>query len=83
MKASLRDIFCTSTYLNSDSKIGIHQSAIRPVITYAAGTWQDTTKTQKMIREVEINVLTSIHGKTLHDRVRNEDIRQQSGVQDI
>lgn len=35
------------------------------------------------MRTVERKVLRSIHGKTVHDSVKTEDLRHQSGVQDM
>lgn len=88
MKASrisgcLNDIVWRNKYLNTESKIRIYKAAIRPVITYAAETRPDTAKTMQMMRTTEMKVLRSIHGKTLHDRARNEDIREWSKIQDI
>jgi len=36
-----------------------------------------------MMRTVEMKIIRSIHGKTLHDRIRSEDLRQRSEIQDI
>jgi len=30
-----------------------------------------------------MKIIRSIHGKTLHDRIRSEDLRQRSEIQDI
>jgi len=54
-------------YLNINSKIRVYKSTIRPVIRYV-----DTSKTLQMMRTVEMKIIRSIHGKTLHDRIRNE-----------
>jgi len=71
----LRDIVWKNKYLNISSKI--RESTIRPVITYAAETRPDTSKTLQMMRMVEMKIIRSIHGKTLHDRIRSEDLRQR------
>ncbi|GJQ68025.1 hypothetical protein Trydic_g16751 [Trypoxylus dichotomus] len=41
------------------------------------------SKTQQMMRTVEMKILGSIHEKTLLDRIRSEDLRQQSRMQDV
>jgi len=80
MKASrilgcLRDIVWKNKCLIITSKIRVYKSTIRPVITYAAERGPDTSKTLQMIRTVEMKIIRSIHGKTLHDRIRSEDNR--------
>jgi len=63
-------------YLNISSKIRVYKSTIRPVITYAFETRRDTSL--QMMRTVVMKIIRSIHGKTLYDRIRSEDLRQRS-----
>lgn len=79
----LREIVWKNKYLKTESKVKIYKTAVRPIITYAAETRPDTSRTLQMMRTVEMKTLRSIQGKTIYDRVRNEDIRMQCGIQDI
>ncbi|GJQ77119.1 hypothetical protein Trydic_g13476 [Trypoxylus dichotomus] len=40
----LRDIVWRNKYLERESKMRAYKSAVRPVITYAAERWPDTSK---------------------------------------
>ncbi|XP_045477884.1 uncharacterized protein LOC123683031 [Harmonia axyridis] len=88
MKASrisgcLQDIVWRNKYLNINSKVRIYKTAIRPIITYAAETRPDTARTTQMMSTTEMRIIRRIHGKTLLDRVRNEELRERSGIQDV
>ncbi|GJQ80448.1 hypothetical protein Trydic_g12346 [Trypoxylus dichotomus] len=48
----LRDIIWRNKYLERESKMRVYKSAVRPVITYTAERWPDTSKTQQMTRTV-------------------------------
>jgi len=52
-------------------------------MTYAIETREETNKTQRMLRVVEMKKLRTIMGKTRIDGIRNTNIREQFGVQDI
>jgi len=51
--------------------------------TYGIETREETNKTKRMLRVAEMKTLRTIMGKTMIDRIRNTDIREQYGVQDI
>ncbi|XP_019765819.1 uncharacterized protein LOC109541398 [Dendroctonus ponderosae] len=52
-------------------------------MTYRIEMREETNKTKCMLRVVEMMTLRTIVGKTRRDRVRNTDIREQCGVQDV
>ncbi|XP_050516917.1 uncharacterized protein LOC126891697 [Diabrotica virgifera virgifera] len=79
----LKEIVWKNKYLNTESKVKIYKTTIRPIITYASETKPDTNRTLQMMRTVEMRTLRSIQGKTLRDRIRCEDVRQNYGIQDI
>ncbi|XP_048524753.1 uncharacterized protein LOC125505293 [Dendroctonus ponderosae] len=70
-------------YINTESRVKIYKTAVTPIITYAAETRPDTSRTLQMMKTVEMKTLGSTQGKTLEDRVRSEDIRMQCGMQNI
>ena len=56
---------------------------LRPILTYGHESWTLTTKTRSQIQAAEMRVLRLIKGVTRLDRLRNEDIRRELGVEDI
>ncbi|XP_056635502.1 uncharacterized protein LOC130444404 [Diorhabda sublineata] len=52
-------------------------------MTYGTEVREDTNKTKQMLREAEMKTLRTIVGKTRRDRVRNTDVKEQYGMQDI
>jgi len=65
--------------MQKDSKVRIYKTCIRPIMTYGI----ETNKTKRMLRAAEIKTRRTIMGKTRIDQVRNTDIREQCGKQDI
>jgi len=52
-------------------------------MTYGIETREETNKTKIMPRVAEMKTLRTVMGKTRIDGIRNTDIREQCGVQDI
>lgn len=73
----------SNPYMRKDSKIRIYKTCIRPIMTYGTEVREDTNKTKQMLRVAEMKTLRTIVGKTRRDRVRNTDVREQCGIQDI
>ena len=53
------------------------------MLTYASETRAETTYTQQLLRTIEMKTIRAIHGKTLRDKFRSDQLRQLSGIQDI
>ena len=79
----LRQIVWSNQYMRKDSKIKIYKTCVRPIMTYGIEAREETTKTKSMLRVAEMRNLRTIIGKTRRDRIRNTDIRQQCGIQDV
>ena len=69
--------------MGTDSKIKIYKTCIRPIMTYGIEIREETNKTKSMLRVAEMKNLRTIMGKTRRDRIRNTNIRQQCGIQDV
>ena len=54
-----------------------------PIMTYAAETWTITQRDESRVQAAEMKFLRSMVQKTRRDRVRNEDIRKELGVQKL
>ena len=63
--------------------INIYKTVVRPVLTYASERRAETTYTQQLLRTVEMKTIRAIHGKTLRDKIRSDQLRQLSGIQDV
>ena len=79
----LKDITWKNKYLSLESKVKIYKTAVRPILTYAAETRADTSKTKQLLRTTEMNTLRTITGRTRRDRVRNSSIREECKINDI
>ena len=70
--------------MSTESKVKIYKTTVRPILTYAAETRADTSKTKQLLRTTEMNTLRTIVGKTRRDRIRNVDVRKECcQIQDI
>jgi hypothetical protein len=69
--------------MSTECKVSIYKINVRPVLTYASETRAETTYTQQLLRTTEMKLLREIHGKTLRDKIRSDQLRQLSGIQDI
>ncbi|KAH1028339.1 hypothetical protein HUJ05_001700 [Dendroctonus ponderosae] len=71
----LREIAWANQYMRTESKVKIYKTCVRTIMTYGLETRKETNKTKdEDYKNVE---------KTTRDRVRNTDIREQCGVQDV
>ena len=61
----------------------IYTSILRPILVYGHEAWALTTRVKSRIQAVEMRVLRLIKGVTKLDRIRNDDIRRELGVESI
>ena len=64
-------------------KIIIYTSILRPILMYGHEAWALTSKMKSKIQAAEMRVLRLIKGVTRLDRLRNEDIRRELGIDSI
>ncbi|XP_055372045.1 uncharacterized protein LOC129606020 [Condylostylus longicornis] len=79
----LRDVIWSNRYMLLDNKIRIYKTCVRPILTYAAESRSDTSKTKQLLRTTEMKTLRQICGYTLRDKKRSTDIREECNIQDI
>jgi len=70
-------------YMSTESKVRIYKTNVRSVLTYASETKTETTYTQQLLRTAEMKTIRAIHGKTLRDKIRSDQLRHLSGIRDI
>jgi hypothetical protein len=54
----LREIIWHNAYMSTESKIRIYKTCMRPILTYAAETRAETSKTKQLLRSAEMRVLS-------------------------
>ncbi|KAL6421250.1 hypothetical protein ACFW04_013665 [Cataglyphis niger] len=64
------DIVWRNKYMSTKNKIRIYKTCIRPILTYAAETRVETSRTKKMMRTTEMRILRAIKGVSLRDILR-------------
>ena len=62
-------------------KVRLYNALILPIAIYAAETWTLTERDKRIITTFEMRCLRCILGVTLFDRLRNDAIREQLGIQ--
>jgi len=72
----LKDIIWNNQFLKIEAKTRIYKSCVRLIITYAAETTADTSRTKSITRTAEMRTLRGITGHTLLDRIPNQEIRR-------
>lgn len=77
----MRDIFRANIPIHLKRKA--FNQCILPVLTYGAETLTLTKATAEKLRVTQRRMERSMIGLTLRDRVRNEEIRRRTGVDDI
>ena len=83
MRDKMVNLTWLNKYMSTESKVRIYKTIVRPVLTYASETRAETTYTQQLLRTIEMKTIRAIHGKTLRDKIRSDQLRQLSGIQDI
>jgi hypothetical protein len=74
----LYNLIWLNKYMSTESKVRIFKTNMCPVLTYAS----ETTYSQQL-RTTEMKTIRAIHGKTLRDKIRSDQLQQLSRIQDI
>ena len=70
-------------YIPRKVKTLIYSSILKPILMYGHESWALTTKTKSQLQAAEMRVLRLIKGVTRLDRLRNDDIRRELGIEGI
>ena len=74
--AHLNDTIWWNKHIRTEAKARIYKTAIRPILTYAAETRPETSKTKRILETAEMKIARRIAGKTLMDRIRSDKMKQ-------
>ena len=61
----------------------IFNTCVLPVLIYSAETWSLLNKQEERLRVTQRSMERSMLGKSRRDRIRNEWIREKTGVMDV
>ncbi len=61
----------------------IYNTMISPILFYGSESWSLTKKTKSQIQAAQMRTLRLIRGVTRLDRMRNDDIREELGVDSV
>jgi hypothetical protein len=61
----------------------MYKSVIRPILTYAAETREDTARTTQILEATEMKTLRRILNKTRIDKIRNERVHEICEIHNI
>jgi hypothetical protein len=79
----LKHTIWRNKHLRTETKAKIYKTVVRPIMTYTAETRPDTTRTKRMMETCEMKIVRDITGKTLWDRQRSTDLRQNCNIENI
>ena len=63
-------------------KAKVYRLVVRPVLTYGAECWALNKRDEKRLEVTEMNMLRRMLGVTRRDRLRNEEVRERTGMQE-
>ena len=72
-----------TTTVPSKVRVTMYTTILRPILVYGSEAWTLTSKTRSMVQAAEMRVLRLIKGVTKLDRLRNENIQRELGLQSI
>ena len=79
----LYNLIWSNKYMSTECKVRIYKTNVRPVLTYVSETRAERAYTQQLLRTTEMKTIRAIHRKTLRDKIRCDNFRHLSGIQDI
>lgn len=80
---SLGRSFIGKREVSKQTKIKVFKSIYRPVLTFGSETWVLTKKQKSRIQATEMKYLRRIKGINRTDRVRNQDVREELGIESV
>jgi hypothetical protein len=71
-------------HMSTECKVRIYKTNVRPVLTYASETKsRNNLYPATSLRTAEMKIIRAIHGKTIRDKIRSDQLQQLSGIQDM
>ena len=63
-------------------KAKVYRLVVQPVLTYGAECWALNKRDEKRLEVTEMNMLRRMLGVTRRDKLRNEEVRERTGMQE-
>ena len=72
----LHDTIWNNKHLRKKAQVRIYKSVVRPILTYAAETRPESTKTTQILEAAEMRTLRRISNLTLFDREKSDECQR-------
>ena len=69
--------------MRTDIKQRLYNVVSKPALRYGSETWTMRSQDKRRLEAAQMYFMRSLVGKTRRDRVRNQDVRTQLGVENI
>ena len=80
---SMNNTFINKKEISKKTKINVFKSVYRPVLTFGCESWKLTKSDKRKIQAVEMKYLRRVRGITRMDKIRNEEIRKNLGIESM
>lgn len=78
---SLNKAFINKKEISSKTKLTVHKTIFRPILTYGSESWITSKSSSSRIQAIDMKFLRRIKGVTRLDRIPNTSIREELGVE--
>ncbi|XP_031341011.1 uncharacterized protein LOC116169125 [Photinus pyralis] len=80
---ALRNKFISKREVSDKTKMTVYKTIYRPILTFGSETWNITSAIKSKVQVMEMKFLRRIKGITRYDRIRNDTIREELGVETV
>lgn len=80
---AMNKAFITKREISKKAKITVFNTIFKPILTYGSESWILNNQTKSKIQALEMRYLRAVKGVTRRDRIKNEKIREELGVEPI
>lgn len=75
--------FISRREITKDTKLKVFKSIYRPILTYGCETWVLSQRMRSKLQACEMKYLRKVRGVTRRDKIRNEQIRTDLGMESV
>lgn len=75
--------FMSNKAISTKTKMIVYKTVFRPILTYGSESWILTSRLHSKIQALDMKYLRRVKGISKRDRIRNDVVRQELGVESI